>query len=150
MKLEGGFTLVEMVVTVALLSVLAVAAMPMAEFAVKRTKERELRQALSTIRAALDAHKAAADAGLIVVRAEGNGYPDTLESLVEGVPDAKTPGRRVYFLRRLPTDPFEPSGRWGLRSYASSPDRPRPGDDVFDVFSLSTGRGSDGRPLSAW
>ena len=90
-------------------------------------------------------------------KADESGYPRSLEALVAGVPDAKDPQhRRIYFLRRMPRDPFAtdpalPAAQtWGLRSYASPPEAPLAGDDVFDVFSASTGTGLNGIPHREW
>jgi general secretion pathway protein G len=152
-----GFTLIELVVTVAIVAVISVGAMPLAELAVQRSREQDLRVALREIRGAIDAYKAAADDGRIELEAGATGYPPALEVLVEGVVDARDPeGRHIYFLRRIPRDPFhpgasaDPATQWGLRSYASPPDDPRPGDDVYDVRSLSTRAGLNGVPYREW
>jgi len=51
----------------------------------------------------------------------------------------------------LAADPdLPPADTWGKRSYASPPDEPAPGDDVFDVHSLSTATGINGRPYREW
>lgn len=152
-----GFTLVELMVTVAILGVLALGAAPLAELVVKRQKEHELRSALRQIRGAIDAYKRASDENRIVRAADASGYPPNLEALVEGVVDAKDPSkRRIYFLRRLPREPFagrpdEPAAAgWGQRSYESGPDNPMPGKDVFDVFCRCDGTGLDGVPYREW
>lgn len=152
-----GFTLIEIVVTVAIVGILASLAVPLAEVTVQRTKEAELRGALRQIREAIDAYKRAADEGRIFKSANESGYPKKLEDLVSGVPDARSPGdTKVYFLRRLPRDPFHtdstapPSKTWGKRSYASPPSLPREGDDVFDVSSLSDRTGLNGVPYREW
>jgi general secretion pathway protein G len=154
---QAGFTLIELVITVAIVGVLASAVMPLHELVVQRGKEQDLRRALRDIREAIDAHKQAADEGRILKRVGESGYPRKLEELVAGVEDQKSPRKeRIYFLRRIPRDPFSadidvtPSGAWGLRSYASPPDDPREGDDVFDVYSLAPGRGINGRPYREW
>jgi general secretion pathway protein G len=152
----GGFTLVELLVTLALLGLLAGLAAPLAETVERRGKERDLRAALRTIRDALDAYKAAADAGRIEKSADESGYPPSLGVLVAGVVDRRAPAEaRVYFLRRLPRDPLAdpalPADQsWGLRSYASPPDEPKPGKDVFDVYSLAPGKGLDGVSYREW
>jgi len=152
-----GFTLIELLVTLAILGVLATAAVPLAELAVRRSKESELRHALREIRGAIDAYKQAADEGRIARAADASGYPATLDLLVSGVPLQRDPGKRpVYFLRRLPRDPFyegpatEAAQTWAVRSYASSPADPQPGRDVFDVFSTSTATGINGVPYREW
>jgi len=154
-----GFTLIEMVVTLALVGILASAALPLYEVTVTRQKEAELRLALRTLRNALDAYKAAADSGQIVKEALDTGYPPSLEVLVNGVdvPGA-LPGMpaRIYFLRHIPIDPFAPdptqsaAQQWALRSYASPPDDPQPGADVYDVASKSDRIGSNGVSYRLW
>jgi general secretion pathway protein G len=151
-----GFSLVEVVVTVAIVALLASIAAPLTETVVRRGKEQELKAALYRIRDAIDAYKLAADAGRIDKLADATGYPATLRILVDGVRDVRSAaGDRIYFLRRLPRDPFaDPQlpaeETWGLRSYASPPDRPQPGDDVFDVYSLTPGNGLNGIPYHEW
>ena len=151
-----GFTLVELLVTVAIVAVLASAALPLAHMAVKRSQEQELRRALWQIRDAIDAYKQASDDGRIPKGLGATGYPKRLEELVDGVEDRKSQKHaRIYFLRRLPRDPLaDPSlpaaDTWGKRSYASAPDAPSEGDDVFDVYSLSSGSGINGRPYRDW
>ena len=145
-----GFTLIELVITVAIVALLASVALPLAEVTVQRNKEKDLRVALREIRTAIDAYKRAGDEGVIEKKADETGYPPTLAALVEGVPDKrKTDGTKVYFLRRVPADPI--SGEdWGLRSYASSPTEPSPGKDVFDVFSRSAERALNGTTYREW
>jgi len=151
-----GFTLIEMLVVLALLGVLASAARPLLELSVQRSREHELRQALRTLREAIDAYKRAAESGSVVQSPEDSGYPPKLEVLVDGVADARSPnGRKLYFLRRLPRDPFAPVDQpaaetWGLRAYDSPPDEPHAGRDVFDVFSHSEKRALDGSKVKDW
>lgn len=152
----AGFTLLELMVAMAILALLASVALPLAELTVQRNKESELRTALRHIREALDAHKQAADEGRIVLRPGDSGYPRTLSSLVEGVEDAKSPTRaKIHFLRRMPRDPFaDPTiaaeDNWGRRSYKSSHTSPQPGEDVFDVYSQSHGVGLNGIAYRDW
>jgi general secretion pathway protein G len=154
---SAGFTLIELVITVAIVGILASAAVPLVEVSVQRQKEIELSRALRDIRRGLDDYKKAWDEGRIAKKADESGYPATLDVLVEGAPDAKDPQkRRIYFMRRIPRDPFFEDGSvravetWGRRSYASPPNAPAPGADVFDVHSLSDRVGLNGVPLSAW
>lgn len=153
----GGFTLIELLVTVFLISILASAALPLAELTVQRNKEHDLRRALRDIREALNAYKQASDEGRIARNLGQSGYPPTLETLVEGVADAKDPaGAKIYFMRRLPRDPFfldkqAPAVQtWGKRSYASSAANPQEGADVYDVYSTSSKSGLNGIPYREW
>ncbi len=152
----GGFTLIEMVVVVAIVGVLASAAIPFIQFGEIRLKERELRQSLREIRGAIDAYRKAVNEGRIAKAVDSSGYPPSLAALVDGVPDLKTPdARKIYFLRRIPQDPFAPPDApkketWGLRSYVSGPDDPKAGDDVFDVYSRNPGTGSNGAAYRDW
>ena len=153
-----GFTIIELVVTVGIISLLASAAVPSAQLMYQRERESELRTALRTIRSAIDAYKYASETGRIKKRLDQSGYPPDLQSLVDGVDDAASAkeGAKIYFLRRLPRDPFWPEATtpaadtWGLRAYASPPDDPQPGDDVYDVHSLSSRTGLNGVPYHDW
>lgn len=151
-----GFSLIELLVTLAILGVLAGGALSVGELVHRRAQEQELRSALRQIREALDAYKRLADAGRIRKAADETGYPRSLAELADGVPEVgSATGQRIYLLRRLPRDPMAapevpPAQTWGLRSFASEPDNPRPGRDVFDVYSLSTRSGLDGRAYREW
>jgi general secretion pathway protein G len=154
---QSGFTLIELVITVAIIGLLASAAYPLASMAIQREKESELRSALRQIRDGIDAYKDAAEQGFIEVQADASGYPPDLKSLYAGVDDVRDPNnRKLYFMRRLPRDPFFPDGTvaaedtWGLRSYASPPEDPQPGADVYDVHSLSANKGLNGVPYRDW
>lgn len=148
--------MIELLVVMAILGVLAAAVLPLAESVVAAQKERELRAALWQIRDAIDEYKRAADAGR-VARVTESGYPPNLNVLASGVPDAR-PGYEnsfIYFLRRLPRDPFadprtEAAATWRTRSYASPPDRPAAGSDIFDVRSGSDQEALDGSRYSTW
>jgi general secretion pathway protein G len=152
-----GFTLIELLITVAIVALLASVALPVSELAVQRTREQELHRTLRQIREAIDAYKQASDEGRIRKSIGESGYPKRLEELAEGVEDQKSPKKdKIYFLRRVPRDPLatdptlSASSTWGKRSYASPPDDPREGDDVFDVFSLAQGKGINGLPYRDW
>ena len=151
-----GFTLIELVITVAIVGILASAALPLTQVAIQRGKEQELRTSLRQIREALDAYKLASDQGRIETKADDSGYPSKLEVLVAGVDDVKKPNKaKIYFLRRLPRDPFAPATEaaqdtWAKRSYDSPPDNPREGKDVFDVYSKSEGVGLNGMAYKDW
>jgi general secretion pathway protein G len=153
-----GFTILELVITVGIVSLLATAAIPSAQLLLQRQREGELRAALRTIRGAIDAYKNASDTGRIKKELDKTGYPPDLHVLVDGVDDAASPkeGVKIYFLRRLPRDPLWPDATapaadtWGTRSYASPPDDPQAGDDVFDVYSRSSRTGLNGVPYHDW
>jgi general secretion pathway protein G len=157
MRARAGFTLIELVVTVAIVAVLASVALPLAELGVKRNRENELRAALREIRGAIDAYKQAADEGRMPKKADETGYPPNLEVLTEGIEDARSPKKaKLYFLRRLPrdplhTDPQMPAAQtWGRRAYDSPHDAPHEGRDVYDVYSLSNADGMNGIPYRQW
>jgi general secretion pathway protein G len=148
-----GFTLIELVITVAVVGVLALLTAPLMEVTAQRHKETELHLALRQIREAIDAYHQAVQGKKIESPSDASGYPPDLESLVMGVPDITKPDRpKIYFLRRLPRDPMNsdptlsPAETWGKRSYASPPDAPSPGEDVYDVYSLSEAVGLNGVP----
>lgn len=157
MRRNGGFTLIEVIATLAILALLATMVIPVAQVQSDRERERELRSALKEIRAAIDAYKIAADQGRIAREAGDSGYPRSLEVLVDGVDDRANPlGGKLRFLRRIPRDPFanDPTfsaeQTWGKRSYASEADDPREGDDVYDVYTLSPLMGLNGIPYRRW
>jgi len=152
-----GFTLIELVITVAIIGLLASIAVPTGEIVVQRNKEQDLRLALRDIRKAIDAYKQAYDEGRMVKLVGESGYPPSLKVLVAGVPDAKNPDKaKIYFLRRIPRDPMSadsespPEQTWGLRSYESEPDSPSEGRDVFDVYTKSAGVALNGVPYREW
>jgi general secretion pathway protein G len=149
---NGGLTLIELLVTMAILSILAVGILPLSEMAFKRTKEIELRENLRTIRNALDEHKRLADEGKIAVGAFSSGYPKTLDILVEGVEVGGGPEPyKKRFLRKIPRDPMTEDGEWGLRSYSDDPDSDVwGGQDVYDVYSKSDGEALDGTNYRDW
>lgn len=157
MKPVGGFTLIEMMIVIAIIGVLVSVAAPFAQIAEQRTRENDLRRALRELRQGIDAYKQAVDEGRVQRATQDSGYPKTLDVLVDGVEDLKSPNRKkIYFMRRIPRDPMEPNQllapaqTWGARSYASPPEEPKEGDDVFDIHSKSTRLGLNQIPYKAW
>lgn len=145
---EAGLTLVELIVTVAILAILASAAVPVARFQVKREKERELRYDLWQMRSAIDHYKDAADKGLIQTKVDSQNYPPDLETLVNGV---DIQGKKVRFLRKIPTDPMTNGTEWGLRSMQDDADSDSwGGQSVFDVHTKSDGTALDGTKYKDW
>src|SRR6202161_2626964 len=145
---ERGLTLIELIVTVAILAILASAAVPVARFKVKRDRERELRGDLWEMRNAIDRYKDAADRGAFQTKVDSQGYPPDLDTLVKGV-DAN--GKKIRFLRHVPIDPMTGKDEWGMRAMKDDIDSDSwSGDSVFDVYSKSEGTGLDGTKYKTW
>ena len=145
---EAGLTLVELIITVAIVAILASAAIPIARFQVKRAKERELRRDLWEMRDAIDRYKDAADKGAFQTKADSINYPPDLQTLVDGV---DIQGKKVRFLRQIPTDPMTNSTDWGLRSNQDDVDSDSwGGQNVFDVHTKSYATALDGTKYSTW
>jgi len=146
---QRGFSLAELVMVVALIAVLSTMVLPVAKFTVKRRKEAELRLALRQIRTAVDEYKRLSDQGLIPVKIGGEGYPETLEELVEGVEIVGQESKRK-FLRRIPVDPMTHED-WELRSYQDDADATSwGGENVYDVRTSSEGVALDGTKYADW
>ena len=155
-----GLTLIELVITITILAILAAVVMPLSQMTAQRTRELELRRTLRTIRTAVDDFKkrydkAVTDKKIPAVMTK-SGYPESLKTLVEGFDFGDLNGRKDKFLRRIPSDPFNPpkgneEPKWGLRSYSDRPDSSNwGGEDVYDVYSLSEGTAIDGTKLKDW
>lgn len=158
-----GFTFIELVITLALVGLVSMLALPLYEMTATRLKESELRQALRTIRTAIDAYKTATDAGNLPRLAGESGYPPALDVLTQSLElqgkrdlSGSIASQRMVILRQLPRDPFNADPEvpaamtWNTRAYASRADDPQPGDDIFDVSSKSSRIGLDGTPYSSW
>lgn len=147
-KSARGLTLVELIVTVFILTILSTAALPLVRFQVKRQKERELRFDLWEMRDAIDKYKDAADKGAFQTKVESQNYPPDLDTLVNGV---DVQGKKLKFLRKIPVDPMTGNTDWGLRSMQDDPDSDSwGGQSVFDVYSKSQGTALDGTKYSTW
>lgn len=145
---ESGMTLVELIVVVSIVALLATAAVPVARWQVKRTKERQLRIDLWMMRDAIDHYKDAADRGAFQTKIDSFNYPPDLDTLVDGV-DVKD--KKVRFLREIPVDPMTKTNEWQLRAMQDDPDSTSwAGQNVFDVHSKSQGTALDGTKYSTW
>ena len=150
LRSQKGFTLSELVMVVALIAILSTMVLPVAKFTVKRRKEAELRLALRQMRTAIDEYKRLSDQGMIPVKIGGEGYPEELEELVEGVELVGQETKRK-FLRRIPMDPMTKEVEWGLRSYQDDWDSTSwGGENVYDVFTLSESVALDGTEYKDW
>ena len=155
MQRAAGFTFIELLIVSTMLLVLASAIMPLTRVTMQRAREAELHRALREMRTAIDKFKDQADLGNISaldIKAGSENYPPDLESLVEGVPAANdATGRKLKFLRHVPTDPMTRNTDWGLRSYQDDPKATKwGGQDVFDVHTNSEGTGLDGTKYKDW
>jgi general secretion pathway protein G len=155
LRSEAGLTLLELIISCAILLILSSAALPIARWTAYREREKELRKDLLSIRQAIDRYKDLADRGLIRVDNMTGGYPPDLQTLVKGVPltgiTSGAQGKKIQFLRRIPIDPMTKEANWGLRAVEDDPDSTSwGGKDVFDVYSQSTATAMDGTKYSDW
>jgi len=148
MHRKHGFTLVEMIVAITILMILTGMAVPLARVTIKREREHELRHAVWEIRDGIDRYKDAADRGAFQIKVGSEGYPPDLDTLVNGV---DVNGKKVRYLRRIPTDPMTGSTDWGLHSMQDDPTSDSwDGNNVFDVYSKSDGTALDGTKYKDW
>jgi general secretion pathway protein G len=149
---QKGLTYVEVMITIAILLILAGATIPVAKTAIKRQKELELKAALREMRTAIDNYKKYTDQGLLQKEGlESEGYPPDLDTLVEGVAQQGTIDKKIRFLRRIPKDPMTNTYDWGLRSLQDDPNSMSWGrQNVFDVYTTSEATGLDGTPYNQW
>lgn len=151
---DHGFTYVELIATAAILMILASAILPTTRIVRQRQKEIELRRELRTMRRAIDDYKRAVDQGRIGgsdVKVGSEGYPESLEVLVEGVSQVGRLDARLKFLRRVPVDPMTGKAEWGMRCYQDDADDTSwCGENVWDVHSLSAGTALDGSKYRDW
>jgi len=145
---SSGFTLIELIVATAILTILTTMALPLARLSIKREKEHELRYDLWQMRDAIDRYKDAADRGAFQTKVGSDGYPPDLQTLVDGV---DVNGKKLRFLRQIPVDPMTNSTEWGLRSMQDDPDSDSwGGQNVFDVYTKSQATGMDGTKYKEW
>ena len=146
-----GFTLIELIVSIFIISILIGLALPLAKNSIKREKEFELRSALREMRTAIDKYKDASDRGFIQMKVDTDGYPETLQVLVDGVQMVGQVDKKLKFLRKIPIDPMTNKAEWGLRSYQDDPKSTSwGGQDVFDVHTKSEGMAFDGTKYKEW
>jgi len=146
-----GFTLIELMMSVMIISILVGLAVPLARNSIKREKEIELRAALREMRTAIDKFKDASDRGFIMVKVDTEGYPEKLQDLVDGVQMVGAVDKKLKFLRRIPKDPMTNSTEWGQRSYQDDPKATSwGGQNVFDVYTKSNGTAFDGTKYNEW
>jgi len=144
-----GFTLLELIIAAAILSILTMMALPLARVTIQREREKELRHALWDMRDAIDRYKDAADRNVFQTKVDSGGYPPDLETLVKGVEGQG--GKKYRFLRSIPTDPMTKSKEWGMRSMQDDPDSDSwGGQSVFDVYTKSEGTALDGTKYKDW
>ena len=153
-RAERGMTFLEILATATIIAILAAAILPLSRVTRQRQKEIELRRTLREIRTAVDRFKDAVDRGQVGgtdVKLGSEGYPESLDKLVEGVSQVGRPGFKLKFLRRIPEDPFSGKTEWGMRCYQDDHDSTSwCGDNVYDVFSLASGTALDGTKLKDW
>ena len=149
---QRGLTLIELIVAFTILLILTSMAVPLARVKVRGERERELRWALREMRNAINKYKDASDQGMLgPAKIDGDGYPDSLDVLVEGVKLAGQVDKKIRFLRRIPKDPMTNSTDWGKRSMQDDPkSQGWGGQNVFDVYTKSTDKAADGTPYSEW
>jgi general secretion pathway protein G len=145
---QRGFTLIELIVATAILIILTGMAIPMVRVSVQRERERELRQALWTLRDGIDRYKSAADQNAFQTKVGSENYPPDLETLVKGV---DVSGKKLKFLRKIPIDPMTGKDEWGMRSMQDDPTSDSWGEqNVFDVYTKSEGTALDGTKYKDW
>ena len=148
---KRGFTLVELIATITIMAILVGLSLPLVKNSLKRDREADLHAALREMRTAIDMYKQAADEGKIEVPPDTEGYPQTLDALVDGVQAIGQAGKMLKYLRKIPVDPMTNTTDWGMRSYQDEPTAQTwGGQNVFEVFSKSDGVAFDGTHYKDW
>ena len=149
---QRGLTLVELVVSFTIMITLSAMAVPLAKVKVRTQKERQLQYALKDMRRAIDKYKDACEQGYFGAIKQGTFcYPESLDVLVEGMKTQSADGKKLKFLRSIPTDPMTNSKDWGLRSMQDEvTSETWSGDNVFNVYTKTRDRDADGKPYSSW
>ena len=148
-RFQKGFTLLELIITLAIIAILSAGTIPVAKNLIRREKEMELRRTLRELRKAVDAYKISCEQGNVGPldrKLEDECYPPKLEVLVEGINPPNKVNTTIRFLRRIPKDPFTGNTEWGLRSIQDDPDSTSwGGQNVYDVYSKAPGTALDGK-----
>ena len=148
---KRGFTLVELIATITIMAILVGLSLPLVKNSLKRDRETDLHAALREMRTAIDLYKQDADAGKIEVPVDTEGYPQTLDALVDGVQAIGQAGKMLKYLRKIPVDPMTNTMDWGMRSYQDEPTAQTwGGQNVFEVYSKSDGVAFDGTHYKDW
>lgn len=148
-----GFTIIELIVVIAIISTLAVIAIPMVETSVKRERELVFKRSLREIRTAIDDYHDFVIKNKIKHDEDSYGYPEDLEILVKGIEyrDAKNKEKIRRFLRKIPADPMTGTIEWGKRSYQDKRNSTHwGGENVWDIYSKSENKGLDGSYYKEW
>jgi general secretion pathway protein G len=128
LKEKKGFTLLELMIVLAIISILAVMAQPMFKTAVLKSREAALKEDLFNLRNVLDQYYA-----------DNGKYPDSLDDLV-------TKG----YMRSIPTDPITGSKDWRVEPFTSDDPASKDNGGICDIHSGSDKTGLDGRSYADW
>ena len=125
---SAGYTLLELMIVMAIISVLVSLAIPMYQKSLLKTKETLLKNNLFTLRTVIDEYTF-----------DKKKAPQALDDLVsEG------------YLREVPVDPIMGNNQWNIvmEDSLTAIDQTQPG--IWDVHSYSDAKSLEGRPYSQW